>query len=154
MLPAWLGTDEGFKQHMEGKDLHVLKEMISEWPFFQTQLGMLEMVLSKVDADIASHYDQVLVEDKLRGFGTEFAERMQSLVQNILDITQQSSLLERQPSIKRSLELRNPYTDPLHFLQIELMSRCRQDAEGVHPTVDKALMVTIAGIAASMRNTG
>lgn len=154
MLPAWLGTDEGFKQHMEGKDLHVLKEMISEWPFFQTQLGMLEMVLSKVDADIANHYDQVLVEEKLRGFGKEFAERTQSLVQNILDITQQSSLLERQPSIKRSLELRNPYTDPLHFLQIELMSRCRKDAEGVHPTVDKALMVTIAGIAASMRNTG
>lgn len=153
MLPAWLGTDQGFSQHMEGKDLHVLKEMIAEWPFFQTQLGMLEMVLSKVDLDITSHYDQVLVEERLQGFSTEFAERLETLTQAILSLTQQSELLEKQPSIKRSLELRNPYTDPLHFLQIELMHRCRAD-DGVHATVDKALMVTIAGIAASMRNTG
>ncbi len=154
MLPAWLGSDIGFNQHMEGKDLHVLKEMIAEWPFFKTQLGMLEMVLSKVDGDIASHYDQVLVEERLQAFGAEFESRMQTLIQNILSLTQQTELLEKQPSIKRSLELRNPYTDPLHFLQIELMSRCRADPGGLHPTVDKALMVTIAGIAASMRNTG
>lgn len=154
MLPAWLGSDEGFSQHMEGKDLHVLKEMIAEWPFFQTQLGMLEMVLSKVDLDIAGHYDGALVESELQTFGKTFDQRMQNLIQSILDITYQTELLEKQPSIKRSLELRNPYTDPLHFLQIELMSRCRADAEGQHPNVDKALMVTIAGIAASMRNTG
>ena len=58
MLPAWLGSDEVFSQHMEGKDLHVLKK-IAEWPFFQTQLGMLEMVLSKY-LDIAGHYDGAL----------------------------------------------------------------------------------------------
>lgn len=154
MLPAWLGTDAGFAQHMEGKSLHILKEMISEWPFFQTQLGMLEMVLSKVDVDIASHYDDALVEPRLQPMGASFHERMLELIQNIKILTQQESLLENQPSIKRSLELRNPYTDPLHFLQIELMSRCRRDEAGLHPNVDKALMVTIAGIAASMRNTG
>lgn len=154
MLPAWLGSDEGFAQHMEGKDRHVLKEMIDEWPFFQTQLGMLEMVLSKVDLDIASHYDQTLVEEALQKFGTEFDTRMKGLIENLITLTGQSELLEKQPSIKRSLELRNPYTDPLHFLQIELMSRCRADADGQHGNIDKALMVTIAGIAASMRNTG
>lgn len=154
MLPAWLGTDAGFAQHMEGKSLHILKEMISEWPFFQTQLGMLEMVLSKVDVDIASHYDEALVEPRLRPMGESFHMRMLELIKNIKTLTQQESLLENQPSIKRSLELRNPYTDPLHFLQIELMSRCRDDEQGLHPNVDKALMVTIAGIAASMRNTG
>jgi len=154
MLPAWLGTDEAFAQNMEGKSLHVLKEMINDWPFFQTQLGMLEMVLSKVDVDIASHYDTALVDEALRPIGESFHQRMLQLIQNILSLTQQNELLEHQPSIKRSLELRNPYTDPLHFLQIELMSRCRKDAPGLHPNVDKALMVTIAGIAASMRNTG
>ena len=154
MLPAWLGTDAGFEQHMEGKSLHVLKEMISDWPFFQTQLGMLEMVLSKVDVDIASHYDKALVEPELQSMGESFHTRMLGLIQNIKTLTQQEELLENQPSIKRSLELRNPYTDPLHFLQIELMVRCRADEEGMHPNVDKALMVTIAGIAASMRNTG
>jgi phosphoenolpyruvate carboxylase len=154
MLPAWLGTDEAFAQNMEGKSLHVLKEMISDWPFFQTQLDMLEMVLSKVDVDIASHYDMALVDEALRPIGESFHKRMLQLIQNILLLSQQEELLENQPSIKRSLELRNPYTDPLHFLQIELMSRCRKDAPGSHPNVDKALMVTIAGIAASMRNTG
>ena len=154
MLPAWLGTDTGFAQHMEGKSLHVLKEMISEWPFFQTQLDMLEMVLSKVDVDIAHHYDEALVDPRLQPMGESFHERMLALIQNIKTLTQQEELLENQPSIKRSLELRNPYTDPLHFLQIELMSRCRADEQGTHPNVDKALMVTIAGIAASMRNTG
>tara|TARA_R110002072_G_scaffold20841_5_gene75216 strand:+ start:271 stop:2820 length:2550 start_codon:yes stop_codon:yes gene_type:complete len=154
MLPAWLGTDEAFRQHMEGKSLHILKEMIGEWPFFQTQLGMLEMVLSKVDVDIASHYDAALVDEPLWPIGESFHDRILELVQNILTLTEQAELLENQPSIKRSLELRNPYTDPLHFLQIELMSRCRKDEAGLHPNIDKALMVTIAGIAASMRNTG
>lgn len=154
MLPAWLGTDAGFAQHMEGKDLHVLKEMIDEWPFFQTQLGMLEMVLSKVDVDIANHYDQTLVQPELQPIGKEFEQRMKSLMGNIMSLTGQSELLEKQPAIKRSLELRNPYTDPLHFLQIELMDRCRSDEDEQHTNVDKALMVTIAGIAASMRNTG
>jgi phosphoenolpyruvate carboxylase len=154
MLPAWLGTDEAFAQNMEGKSLHVLKEMIDDWPFFQTQLDMLEMVLSKVDVDIASHYDTALVDEALRPIGESFHERILQLIQNILSLTDQDELLAHQPSIKRSLELRNPYTDPLHFLQIELMSRCRRDAPGLHPNVDKALMVTIAGIAASMRNTG
>jgi phosphoenolpyruvate carboxylase len=128
--------------------------MISEWPFFQTQLDMLEMVLSKVDVDIAHHYDEALVDPRLQPMGESFHERMLALIQNIKTLTQQEELLENQPSIKRSLELRNPYTDPLHFLQIELMSRCRADEQGTHPNVDKALMVTIAGIAASMRNTG
>ena len=81
MLPAWLGTDAGFAQHMEGKDLHVLKEMIDEWPFFQTQLGMLEMVLSKVDVDIANHYDQTLVQPELQSFGKDFQQRMESLME-------------------------------------------------------------------------
>ncbi len=154
MLPAWLGSDKGFAQHMEGKDLHVLKEMIDEWPFFQTQLGMLEMVLSKVDLDIANHYDQTLVEESLQPFSQEFEGRMQELIENIIQLTNQGELLEKQPAIKRSLELRNPYTAPLPFLQIELMDRCRHAPDEQHATVDKALMVTIAGIAASMRNTG
>ncbi len=154
MLPAWLGTDEAFKQNLEGKNLHVLKEMIHEWPFFQTQLGMLEMVLSKADIEIAAHYDEELVDEALRPMGVAFHERLTELIENILTLTNQDELLEHQPNIKRSLELRHPYTDPLHFLQIELMSRCRNAAGESRQDVEKALMVTIAGIAASMRNTG
>ncbi|MEO2176656.1 MAG: phosphoenolpyruvate carboxylase [bacterium] len=154
MLPAWLGTDEAFNKNFDGKSLHILKEMIERWPFFQTQLDMLEMVLSKADADIARHYDEVLVQENLRPMGEEFRQRMLGLIDNLNKMKGQESLLENSPGIKRSLELRNTYTDPLHFLQIELMSRCRQSSEESREKIDKSLLVTIAGIAASMRNTG
>ena len=162
MLPAWLGTDKALQKHSVGKNLHIIKEMIEEWPFFQTQLDMLEMVLSKADADISRHYDEELIEADLFPMGDAFRERMLHLIELINQLKGQQSLLARSPAIKRSLDLRNPYTDPLHFLQIELMSRVRslesldntEHPKVDHEKIDKALLVTIAGIAASMRNTG
>jgi phosphoenolpyruvate carboxylase len=154
MLPAWLGTDEAFGQEFGGKDWHTLREMIAEWPFFQSQLDMLEMVLSKVDADIARQYDEALVAPDLQVMGEELRTRMLGLIDNVNRLKSQDHLLESSPEIRRTLELRHPYTDPLHFLQIELMARGRQSAGMTSPHVDKALLVTIAGIAAGMRNTG
>lgn len=160
MLPAWLGTDAAFGEKFGGKDLHTLREMIAEWPFFQSQLDMLEMVLSKVDADIARQYDEALVTPELQVMGEELRVRMLGLIDNVNSLKSQDHLLESSPEIRRTLELRHPYTDPLHFLQIELMARGRQasaadpHADAVDPFVDKALLVTIAGIAAGMRNTG
>ncbi|MCB1693431.1 MAG: phosphoenolpyruvate carboxylase [Pseudomonadales bacterium] len=153
MLPAWLGTDAAFEQHLSGKDLYVLKEMIAEWPFFQTQLAMLEMVLSKADVDIAEEYDKVLVEPQLQEFAARFRQRMTELVKIVNTLRGQDDLLSGNVEFKRSLELRHPYTDPLQFLQVELLRRSRA-ADTENPSVDKALLVTIAGIAASMRNTG
>lgn len=153
MLPAWLGTDAAFAGNLAGRDLYVLKEMIAEWPFFQTQLDMLEMVLSKADAEISAEYDKTLVQPELRELGDRFRERMAELIGMINSLKAQQALLEGAPEIKRSLDLRHPYTDPLHFLQIELLSRCRH-GEMESEQLDKALLVTIAGIAASMRNTG
>jgi phosphoenolpyruvate carboxylase len=154
MLPAWLGTDVALEQEFGGKDWHTLREMLTEWPFFQSQLNMLEMVLSKADADIARQYDEALVEPALHPLGAEFRSRMLGLIDNVNHLKGQSFLLEHSPEIRRTLELRHPYTDPLHFLQIELMARCRQDPTAANAQVDKALLVTIAGIAAGMRNTG
>ena len=153
MLPAWLGTDAAFAQVQTGKDQYVLKEMIAEWPFFQTQLNMLEMVLAKTDSEISAEYDYVLVKPDLRELGDRFRQRMVDLIDMINAFKEQHALLENAPDIKRSLDLRHPYTDPLHFLQIELLSRCRS-GEVESEQLDKALLVTIAGIAASMRNTG
>ncbi len=153
MLPAWLGTDAAFERHLSGRDMHVLKEMIADWSFFQTQLDMLEMVLSKADAEIASEYDNALVSPELADFAERFRTRMGNLIAIVNQLKGQSKLLERSPEIKQSLDLRNPYTDPLQFLQIELLHRSRNEA-GENELVDKALLVTIAGIAASMRNTG
>ena len=132
------------------RERNVLREIIDEWPFFQTQLDSLEMVLAKTDQDIAEHYDSVLVEPRLQAFGARLREKLSSLVKT------QNAPLAAAPEIRLSLDLRAPYTDPLHLLQIELLDRCRaadtEDHE--HPELNKALLVTIAGIAASMRNTG
>ncbi|MBD3647346.1 MAG: phosphoenolpyruvate carboxylase, partial [Pseudomonadales bacterium] len=153
MLPAWLGTDTAFEKDFSQKEWHIFREMITEWPFFQTQLAMLEMVLAKADPVISAYYDEVLVDPPLRKMGEEFIQRMNRLIAKLNELKEQQSLLEDAPEIKRSLDLRNPYTDPLHFLQIELMSRCRNNVETTEE-INKALLVTIAGIAASMRNTG
>ena len=96
----------------------------------------------------------LLVDEELMPMGNRFRERLQGLISHINVLKDQTSLLESAPAVKRTLDLRHPYTDPLHFLQIELMSRCRNSADDSRKYIDKALLVTIAGIAASMRNTG
>jgi phosphoenolpyruvate carboxylase len=153
MLPAWLGTDTAFEQELSSKELNVLKEMVEEWPFFQTQINMLEMVLCKADAEISERYDETLVSPKLKLMGDSFRSRLAKLIDSINRLKNQDILLEGNPEIRQTLDLRHPYTDPLHLLQIELIKRCREES-GDMAQAHKALLVTIAGIAASMRNTG
>jgi phosphoenolpyruvate carboxylase len=154
MIPAWLGTDAALADDLVGKYGYVLKEMVMEWPFFQTQLDMLEMVLAKADADISARYDAVLVSPELKLMGDRFREQLAKTISAVCKIKGQTELLEKSPEIKQSLDLRHPYTDPLHFLQIELISRHRQGDDVQNDDIKKALLVTIAGIAAGMRNTG
>ena len=160
MLPAWLGTDTALNLELSGRERHILREMVLEWPFFKTQLDMLEMVLSKADAELAEEYDQALVDENHQQLGAELRTRLDGLVGNLNRLKDQSELLASSPEIRTTLELRHPYTDPLHFLQTELIRRSRgnetddRDDTMTDEQVDKALMVTIAGIAAGMRNTG
>lgn len=152
MIPAWLGTNAALETEFSAKDKLVIKEMMGEWPFFQAQMDLLEMVLKKADVEIAQHYDEVLAPEHLRHFGRRFHQDLISLIDNVNHIKDQKMLLEHAPDVRRTINLRDPYTDPLHFLQIELISRYRRD--GTNEKVKKALLITIAGIAASMRNTG
>ena len=153
MLPAWLGTDTAFEQKLSSKEINVLKEMLEEWPFFQTQINMLEMVLCKADAEISERYDETLVSPRLKLMGDSFRSRLLKLIGSINKMKNQDMLLEGSPEIRQTLDLRHPYTDPLHLLQIELIKRCREESGDI-AQAHKALLVTIAGIAASMRNTG
>lgn len=152
MLPAWLGTNAALSSEFTAKENFVLREMMSEWPFFRSQMDMLEMVLTKTDTEIAARYDKVLVPERLEFLGEQFQTALAILIDDVNRIKKQELLLERSPEVRRTLDLRDPYTDPLHFLQIELISRYRQDDS--NEPVKKALLITIAGIAASMRNTG
>ena len=155
MLPAWLGGDEALADKIEGGDLAVLQEMRDQWPFFQTFIDMLEMVLSKTDSGIAAYYEARLSQQPSdRQLGSLLRKRLHSAKLSVNQIKKQASLLEQAPVIKESMAVRNPYTDPLHYLQAELLYRSRQHEDGVEAAVDHALKVTMAGIAAGMRNTG
>ncbi|MGL5154749.1 MAG: phosphoenolpyruvate carboxylase, partial [Aeromonas veronii] len=154
MLPAWLGAHKALQQAIDGGKLAVLEEMSAQWPFFRTRLEMLEMVFLKADVWLAEYYDTRLVPQELWGLGKQLRQELAESIEVVLKLSPRGDLLEDQPWIKESIKLRNPYTDPLNVLQAELLNRSRNHPETLHPELDKALMVTIAGIAAGMRNTG
>ncbi|NEX81534.1 phosphoenolpyruvate carboxylase [Aeromonas rivipollensis] len=154
MLPAWLGAHKGLQQAIDDGQKSVLDEMSRQWPFFRTRLEMLEMVFLKADLWLAEYYDTRLVPQELWALGKQLRQELADSIQVVLELRPQGDLLDDQPWIKESIKLRNPYTDPLNVLQVELLGRSRKNPETLHPELDQALMVTIAGIAAGMRNTG
>lgn len=154
MLPAWLGADTALKAALEEGKGTVLQDMLHNWPFFKTHIDMLEMVLSKADPRIARYYDELLVPASLRGLGKQLRHRLKAAVVIVNTLKGQHELLTDNPVFNHSMKIRNPYTDPLHYLQAELLRRDRATGEGHPELVERALKVTMAGIAAGMRNTG
>ncbi|GAB2893556.1 phosphoenolpyruvate carboxylase [Microbulbifer echini] len=154
MLPAWLGTGTALEHALKQADeADTLREMSCEWPFFQGVVDMLEMVLAKSDTRVASWYEERLTDSgELIELGENLRERLAHTVSALQQLTGRESLLDNNPVMRWSIRVRDPYTDPLHLLQAELMARLRErESDAV---LESALMVTIAGIAAGMRNTG
>ncbi len=154
MLPAWLGADTALERQIDGGRLDTLQEMYAEWPFFRTYIDMLEMVLSKADGSIAEYYESILVDPSMQPLGSLLRQRLAHVRDLVLQVKEQTELLQDNLALQHSMQVRNPYTDPLHYLQAELLFRERQAGDLVSDEVEKALMVTMAGIAAGMRNTG
>jgi phosphoenolpyruvate carboxylase len=147
LLPAWFGAGEA----LASADIEVLRSLYAELPFFRTLIDNLEMTLAKSSLEIASQYLELvppeLEPERLYGIVAAEHERTVDAVLRILEI---GELLERQPVLRRSIQLRNPYVDPMNAIQVELLRRFRQgDEEARLP-----LMRSIAGISAALRNTG
>ena len=153
MLPAWLGCTAAFKNMLDNGQRQTLEQMQQQWPFFNTRIEMFEMVFLKADTWLAEYYDHCLVDPELWSLGQELRDNLALATELIVGLTPSKNLLNNQPWSKESIELRNPYTDPLNILQAELLSRARS-SEQINPDIEQALMVTIAGVAAGMRNTG
>ncbi|MDH3689719.1 MAG: phosphoenolpyruvate carboxylase [Gammaproteobacteria bacterium] len=151
MLPAWLGVGEALEDMLQNGFVSELQEMRRGWPFFASTLGLIEMVLAKSDTHVAAHYDQRLVPERLRELGHQLHRRCQRTENMLLQVTDHHTLLEDEPVVNRSINVRNPYTDPLNLLQVELLARVRSGEGGI---LENALLVTMNGIAAGMRNTG
>lgn len=159
MLPAWLGSEKALQDFIDKGELATLQNMAEKWPFFQTLVDMLEMVLSKTDQGIAQYYENRLINQNAsleakQALGLQLRTRLAQAIETIQNIKQQGVLLENNPAFRHSMAVRNPYTDPLHYLQAELLYRTRAQGEQVNPDLEHALKVTMAGIAAGMRNTG
>ncbi|MBT4520310.1 MAG: phosphoenolpyruvate carboxylase [Halieaceae bacterium] len=151
MLPAWLGAGTALERALEHGQGDVLTEMAATWPFFATRLSMLEMVFAKADSGLSAYYDDRLVPETLQPIGAQLRRQLASDSKTVLKVTGASGYLDDQPWIRESIDLRNIYTDPLNFLQAELLQRHRCQPDAI---LEQAIMVTIAGVAAGMRNTG
>ena len=134
--------------------LPLLRQMYQQWPFFRTYIEMLEMVVSKADSGLAQYYERRLVEQELQPLGSVLRARLEDMRDLVLQIKEQQILLENNRLLDHSMSIRNPYTDPLHYLQAELLYRDRESGDSSNTQVEQALKVTMAGIAAGMRNTG
>jgi phosphoenolpyruvate carboxylase len=150
MLPGWYGVGQALQSF---GDQGLLREMVAAWPFFQATLDNLEMVLAKSDMAIAERYT-TLVED--RALATDLFGRIRAgwtaTHDCLLSITQQSRLLERNPTLDESIRLRLPYIEPLNLLQVELLKRHR--AGETDDRVREGIQLSINAVATALRNSG
>ncbi|KAG6654009.1 phosphoenolpyruvate carboxylase 4-like [Carya illinoinensis] len=152
VLPAWLGVGAGLQGVCEKGHTDDLKAMYKEWPFFQSTIDLIEMVLGKADIPIAKHYDEVLVSKSRQELGSKLRGELLTAEKNVLVVSGHEKLSENNRSLRRLIESRLPYLNPMNMLQVEILKRLRCDDDN-HKLRD-ALLITINGIAAGMRNTG
>jgi phosphoenolpyruvate carboxylase len=152
LLASWLGIEEALECALARGQGEELRRMYREWSHFRSVMDLMEMVLAKADARIAAEYDRQLVPPALQAMGEALRDRLGRAGRALLAVTGHQELLEDNPVLRRSINVRNPYVDPINLLQVELLRRLR--AGDTDPRLSHALMVTVNGIAAGMRNTG
>jgi len=153
IVPGWFGVGSGLAAAREAGLEKELAAMRDGWPFFATFLGNVEMTLAKTDLAIAGRYVTELVEPHLRPVFDCIQAEHATTVEEMHRLTDGGGQLARHPMLRRTLEVRNSYLGPLHHLQINLLRRQREEQDP-SPELRRALLLTINGIAAGLRNTG
>jgi phosphoenolpyruvate carboxylase len=152
LLPAWYGCGTA----LASGDLRELRRLYRTFPFFRSLLENLEMTLAKSSLEIARGYLRLVpAEAEPKRLFAAIAAEHERTVGAVLEIVQAKALLDRHPVVQRSIELRNPYVDPMNAIQVELLRRYRDAAnDAEREAVRRPLLRSIAGIAAALRNTG
>jgi phosphoenolpyruvate carboxylase len=158
MLPGWYGFGSAVSAWLADHAAHgpqQLREMYAGWPFFRAMLSNMDMVLAKCDFGIASRYADLVTDAAVRDdIFAKLTEEHRLTLQHLFSITGHQVLLEDNPALTRSLRNRGPYIDPLNHLQVELLRRFRSGTDDSENRTRRALLITINGIAAGLRNSG
>ena len=155
-LPGWYGLGSAVGDYLKAQPegLELLREMYRRWPFWSTLIDNAQMILTKADLTIARLYADLVDDQELanRIFG-RIADEFQRTVDVICRITEQSELLEHSPILRRSIDRRNPYVDPLSFIQLVLLKRLRSGEEP-QDEILTGVLESINGVASGLKNTG
>ncbi|WP_138494897.1 phosphoenolpyruvate carboxylase [Paenibacillus pinistramenti] len=159
LLPAWYAAGTGLQEFYQGKpeNMKVMQDMYENFPFFRSLIDTLRFAVVKADLNIAREYSKLCGDEEIRTRIFKQVEAEFILTKNlILSITGEQDLLDNQPTLQESVRQRNPYVDPLSYLQVQLLRELREirEQDGDDAELLREVLLTINGIAAGMRNTG
>jgi phosphoenolpyruvate carboxylase len=152
MLPGWFGSGTALQQAAERFGTTILGEMYAGWPVFESLVDDVEMTLARADMGIARIYDQLAHPEHDR-FAADIKAEFQVSVEQVLAVRRGGQLLDSEPTLLRSIRLRNPYVDPLHLAQVDLLRRWR-DTGRQDKELLEALIASVNGISHGLQGSG